>query len=851
MSVYHSSDLKSPTASRRYALLAGAAVAALLPAPAVFAQDAAPSTAERAGVPEIIVTANRRAERAQDVPIAITALSRQRLEQQGIAREQDLQASVPSLTVGPNGQGSRDSQSFTIRGQGATFQASPGVVVYLNEVPLPSALTLSQQGGPGNFVDIENLQVLSGPQGTLFGRNTTGGAVLIVPKKPTNDFGGWIKGEYGNYDRKVVEGAVNIPVMEDKLMFRVSGAFHDRDGYTYDVIHDKDRDNEHWYSGRLGILFKPTERIENYTMLYGAKSDNNGTGLVHRGFNVAGLAGVGLCDTPTTGPCSAYNAITDQANALGPRRTALSTDVFSQTETWGVSNTTDIELGDELTLRNIVSYSRMRLRYRYDSDATPLQQHDVDPGALPTSPVFIPGVGTVTYGNDTSSREGPRDNFRVWTEELQLQGNMLDDKLTWTIGGFYFDQRPAGTQTSNALLYCPAAYTGNAVACQSSTAFYGTKTVSKALYAQGTLDFGALSPSLDGLRLTAGYRHTWDDVSGFATQYNRSPLLPPGTVTCGRDNLPTSEATAYNDCLFSGGQKTNSPSWLIGLDYKITPTIMIYGKVSRGYKAGGFNPYAVFFGLNGDPDTRSFGPETVTSYEAGFKADFRVADVPVRLNTSVYTLDYNDIQRATGDFNLTTGAGGARTLNADARIRGVEVEASIRPFDGVEIGGNFSYTDAKYKRYQYQVGAATTACNGAVPAGGIADSTCLPFQYVAPYIWSIHASADQSLGDDMGTLSLFVNFSYTSSQPTEAVQLEQNQPGSRLEAFGVLNASLDWRSVGGSNFDLGVFGTNLTNNLYRISNSNVYQNGGLLYWSTIYGEPRMYGLRLRYHFGGE
>ncbi|HWV13592.1 MAG TPA: TonB-dependent receptor plug domain-containing protein, partial [Sphingobium sp.] len=194
-------------ARRRLPLLATsmiAGVAATMFGPAAFAQaEAQPQGAEEnVGLTDIVVTANRRAERNQDVPIAITALSADRLEQQGIAKEQDLQANVPSLVVGPNGQGSRESQSFTIRGQGATFQASPGVVVYMNEVPLPAGITLSQQGGPGNFVDLENLQVLSGPQGTLFGRNTTGGAVLLVPKKPTSEFGGWIKGEIGNYDRR-------------------------------------------------------------------------------------------------------------------------------------------------------------------------------------------------------------------------------------------------------------------------------------------------------------------------------------------------------------------------------------------------------------------------------------------------------------------------------------------------------------------------------------------------------------------------------------------------------------------------------------------------------------------------
>jgi iron complex outermembrane receptor protein len=831
-------------------LLSTAASAALFASGSAYAQESAPQeTQAESDFGDIIVTATRREERNQDVPIAITALSPERLQQQGIGKEQDLQASVPSLIVGPNGQGSRDSQSFTIRGQGATFQASPGVVVYLNEVPLPAAITLSQQGGPGNFIDLENLQVLAGPQGTLFGRNTTGGAVLLVPKKPTDSLSGWIKGEIGNYDRRYVEGAANLPVVEDKVLLRVVGAYHDRDGYTRDVQWDKDRDDEHWYSGRVGLTIRPTEGVENYTMAYYAKSDNNGAGLVHRGFNIAGLQAVGFCADPPSAPgpigvpCDVYRAATAQADALGPRKTAFSTDAFQQTKSWGVTNTTNVDLNDEITLRNIISYQRLRLRYRYDGDATVFQQHDVDPGVLPgPGEATMPGLGfPLTYINATLATELPRDDLKQFTEELQFQGNMLDSKLTWTVGGFYYEQKPAGEQGSRAVVYCPALFTGF---CEASNAKYGTSTVSKALYAQATLDFGAFSPSLDSLRLTGGYRHTWDKIDGFATQYSRS-AADPAIAVCGADNRSVPFATAEADCRFSASLRTDSPSWLIGLDYKVMPNVLLFAKVNRGYKAGGFNQYAVF------TNTRTFEPETVTSYEVGIKSDFRLAGAPVRLNVTGYKLDYKDIQRATGDFNPITFAGGARTNNADARIKGIEVESSIRPWKGLEIGGNFSYTDAEYTKYEFISNTGTLACNGVVPAGGIADASCLDFQYSAKYIWSIHAAAEQPLGNDLGTLSLFVNYSHTSRQFTEAINLPALQPGAYLEPFGLLNASLDWKNVANSNFNLGVFVTNATNKLYRISNTDVFQQGGLLYWSTLYGEPRMYGLRLSYKFGND
>jgi len=773
---------------RHAILLAGTAL--LLPAAAAAQAPSAASdqgtqpaqtaaAAETNTIGDIIVTANRRQERNQDVPIAITALSPQRLEQQGIRQEQDLQASVPSLVVGPNGNGSRDAQSFTIRGQGATFQASPGVVVYLNEVPLPSGVTLSQQGGPGNFVDLESLQVLSGPQGTLFGRNTTGGAVLLVPKKPTDELGGWVQGRIGNYDAREVEGALNLPLVEDKLLVRIVGAYHDRDGYTHDVTFNKDRDDTHWYSGRIGITFRPTDTIENYLMVYGSKSSNNGAGFIHRGFNIDGLKGVRLPDgTPSPfcveGPtipgaiasCDVYRAATANANALGPRGTAFSNDIFSKTTTWGFSNTTNVELSDAVTVRNIISYQRLKLDFNYDGDGTVLQQHDVDPNRLPApGQVTLPGTNLpVTYLN--SADQGlPRDDLKQFTEELQLQGNALDRKLTYTVGGFYFDARPDGPQGGTAIVYCPAAFTGF---CTPNDNRYRSSQRSKALYAQGTLDLGALTPALDTLRLTGGYRRTWDTIKGAAGAF--TPNLDGLTGTCASDSRVVPIANATAACTYTATLKSQASTWTIGLDYKLERDILLYGKVSRGYKAGGFNLQAVFV------NTRTFDPETVTSYEIGTKADFRIADIPFRLNASGYILDYNNIQRAGGDFNPSSGSGGAVIRNADARVKGIEVEASVRPIRGVEFGGNFSYTHARYKTYQFATLTGGLACNGAVPPGGTLDYSCLPFQYVSPYIWSMHASVDHPLEGDLGTLSLFVNYSHTSRQYTDPGNLPSNQP---------------------------------------------------------------------------
>ncbi|WP_157218136.1 TonB-dependent receptor [Flavisphingomonas formosensis] len=818
--------MKLGTTVTRIAILTGTSwLAVSAPAHAQTAAAATPpNVRETQGIQEIIVTAQRRQERNQDVPISITAFSAESIQQRNITQSQDLQASVPSLIVGANGQASRDSQTFTLRGQGATFQASPGVVVYMNEVPLPAPITLSQQGGPGNYVDLENLQVLAGPQGTLFGRNTTGGAILLVPHKPTDTLEGWVQGKYGNYNNKEIEAVLNVPVVSDKLLVRVVGAYHDRDGYTKDVIHDKDLDNTHWYSGRIGITFRPSDNFENYTMAYGAYSKFNGTGQIHKGFNIAGLQAVGFCVDPPFSPpgpsgiavsCDYYRGLTQQANELGPRKVAPGVLQSQKTKTWGITNTSTLNFNDELTARNIVSYQKFKSFYYYDGDGTIVQQYDA---SLPIN-------------------TRPRDYLEEFTEELQLQGSYLDKHLTFTVGGFYYDQKPAGEQGVNAIVYCPAAFSGF---CAPSNASVNVRNKSKALYAQATLDFGAIVPALEGLRLTGGYRYTWDTIKGSAFSY--SPVGPSAYLCSNSGDIVTSNPEA--GCSFGATLHSKAPNWLIGLDYKIFRNTLIFAKVSRGYKAGGFNSYSVY------PNTRTFDPEFVTSYEGGFKSDFKLGMVPARLNASYYYLNYKNIQKATGDYNPSTNASGARINAAKAHVKGVEVEATVKPFPVLELGGTFSYTDFKYTQYNIVATGLVPDCSGALPTpGAIVNMSCLPGQYVAKYIYSFHASVNQPLAGNAGTLSFFVNYAHNSDQHTEAVVVESAQPGERLKGFGLLNMSLDWNNIYGSRIDAGLYVTNATNKLYRISNTDVYQQGSLLTWATIYGEPRMYGLRLRYRFG--
>lgn len=824
---------------KRSAMLGGIALTALAVAGPAHAQSA-PAADGQAGnsIQDIVVTAQRRQESRQSVPIAITAFSQQVLRDNNVTKPQDLNGLVPSLTVSSNGQGSRESQIPTLRGQGATFEASPGVVVYMNEVPLPAATSLSMQGGPGNFIDLENVQVLAGPQGTLFGRNTTGGAVLIEPHKPTDKLEGYIEGQLGNHDLRGVEGMINVPIIDDKLMVRLVGADYNRNGFTYDQIWNKWRDDSHWYTGRLGILIKPVDGVTDYLSVYGTKSHNNGPGMVNTGFNIPGLQAYGFCGTPGGIPCSVYTDQTAIANAIGPRQTRLGVDEFQRVQTWGLVNKTDIALSSQLTLRNIISYQRFKGDYAYDGDGTPLQQYDVeDSAAYPSSPIAsLAKYGIPAYGYINGSTGGTRDNIREFTEELQIQGKLLNDKLTFSTGGFYYNQTPVGIWQEHQIVYCPAAYTG---VCAASVQNTGVSQKSKALYAQGTLDLGAVTPALDKLKLTAGYRYTWDTIDGHIQSYLPT-AIGASTVTCSFDSSSANVATNPSACTFpSATLKTSAPTWTFGLDYTPTKGLLVYGKVSRGYKAGGINPFAV------RPSTLTFAPEHLTSYEAGWKYDTRLDDVPVRLNGDVYYSNYSNIQRTAGDYNNSTS--GSQNIPASGIVEGIELEAAVKPASWLNVGGTLSYTYANYHHYTYTALSPTVACNGPVAAGGTADASCLAFAYIAPWQFDIHATVKLPVPATVGDVSLTANYSHQSSENNENQLLPSQQPGAIFEPYGLLNLSLDWKNLGGSNFDLNLFMTNVTNQTYRITNTDVYTS--LLSVATLYGEPRMFGAKLRYTFG--
>jgi iron complex outermembrane receptor protein len=742
--------------------------------PATNDRSAADEAGSSDGLGDIVVTARRRAENLQDVPLAVTAYTQEGLEQKGITDRTSLADNTPSLfTI--NGGYPREFAFFALRGQGPAFGSTPGVVNYFAEVPN----AVGVDGRVGTYYDLASVQVLSGPQGTLFGKNATGGNILFEPAKPSDKFEGYVRAEYGNYNDRRAEGALNVPIVPERVLLRIAGEVGRRDGYTKDVgplFAGKDYDNLRYGSARASLTIRPVDGVEIYTVGRYFKSDNNGGGTVLGAFNPASAAdltalGFGIIPVLAFYPGMA-TAVAEQ-NARGPRHVAYDLDQFSKTKYWQLINQTTIDLSDQIKLRNIISYSQFRNHYGYDYDAT----------AFPLA--------------GQSSRSFPTNAPNYFTEELQLQGTAFDGAVNFSAGG-YLDRQtwkdPAGIEQ---YLTFPI---GTLIPPVS--AFFTLTNRSEAVFGQATVDLGKLSPGLAGVSVTGGLRYTWEH--SFVSQ---TIIAPPAV---------------------SGTADSDYPSYTVTIDYDVAPGVHTYVTARDAYKSGGVNgPVPI-----GSP-FRTFPPERLSDVEFGVKSQFSIGTVDVRANLAAYRGVYDNIQRTTTE---SVNIGGNNILlnvtrsAAKGKIQGFEFNGAIVPVHGLTLTGSYSYIDAKYTRID-------DASANAILAGA-------PFPYTPKHKFSLGAQYETAIGN-AGDLSLSVNYVRQTSVSTA----QTNASFYRfLPGYGLLNASLDLRNIGGRPLDIGLFATNIANVTRPVGVADFYAAPPGTVGLT-YNEPRMFGVRVGYRFG--
>ncbi|WP_052223515.1 TonB-dependent receptor [Novosphingobium malaysiense] len=795
-------------------------------APAAFAQDTADPDKDA-----IIVTARRTAERLQDVPISMTVFDQQQLAERNVVSANDLATYTPSLTS--NSRFGAENASFAIRGFVQEAQTSPSVAVYFADVVAARgqpALGGGNNALSGSFFDLQNVQVLKGPQGTLFGRNTTGGAVLLVPTKPTDLLEGYVEGSIGNFGMRRVQAVLNAP-LSDTFKVRLSVDRMKRDGYLRNRsgIGPSTFNDTDYTSVRASIVADLTPDLENYLIADYIRSNTNGT-----------VPKVVLANTQTVGgvPClpgatasgaalllsslvCSQQLARASANGYGYYDVENSNpDAQLKQEQWQVINTTTFLASDTITLKNIVSYTEMRQRQS---------------GSIFGENIQFPVAGGLPFGFVNVYHDNNRDTLSqyTFTEEFQLQGRSSDGKLDFQAGAYYENSGPLswqGTLTS-ILASC---INVQALQC---TDILGTPA-SPAGFVQNTLTrykfdnigfYGQATYKLtDTLSLTGGIRYTIDKVDAQGSV--RIAIFPaPNTpfFICTSTGLP---AANPSDCVVELKQKSEKPTWLIDLDYKPSPDTLLYAKYARGYRQGSANP------SNTIPIT--WGPEKVDTYEIGAKLTLRGA-VNGYFNVAAFYNDFTSQQLQANlipDGTNPAASPSAAIVNAGtSRIKGVEVEAMIRPFAGFRLSGGYTYLDTKLSSYSPPVFPGFLPPLPTSQIGG--DLALSPHHKL-----SATAEYTLPLPENVGEITFGGTYIYTSSQIASA-----DSPIGLLPSTNLVNLNASWNGIAGMPVDLAVFATNVTKEKYPVYVGGSYVSAG--YDSMLLGPPRMYGLRLRYRFG--
>lgn len=602
-----------------------------------FAQRA-PAADATPSIEDVVVTARRVEERLQDVPVAVTALTSETLRARNVAVVSDLRLVTPSLQITPSIAGGSSTPSITLRGQRQSrvlFGQDQSVAIYVNEVP-----QTRPQGLDATTYDLQSVQVLKGPQGTLFGKNTTGGALVITPKKPTNRFEGFVQGQVGNYEWREASGAINLPIAND-VALRLAGNIIRRDGYASNRITGQDLYDKHSESFRASLLFGGSGAWESLTIVDGFYNDSNGlighisyinpTGLVNRFSGGAALA-------------SAQRVAGDIFAIEGG---ALARDRVSST---GISNVTTFEVSDNITIKNVAGYRHVKTNFQSDYDDT--------------AATVIEGI--------------TRTGLKWGSEELQAVGTF--DRVKVIAGAFYYKEKGFDYGGPNISFRPPGTD-------QLATSGGRGKNSSKSVFAQADVE---LTPTLG---ITAGGRYTWDKRE-ITAQGHTERTLPTPLYVCLVQNANGSVQPA-NDagCRRTVSKKFSDPTYNISLNWKFAPDNLLYVAHRRGYRAGGFNIRAQTPG-----QFTPFDPEVVKDAELGLKSDFNLGGVAFRANIAAYRQWYKGIQRTA---NIIVNAQLSSTvLNAaSAHIDGGEAELTIVPFENFTITAFGSITNAKYQRF--------------------------------------------------------------------------------------------------------------------------------------------------------
>lgn len=761
--------------------------------------DTAPQVARDGSTGEIIVTARRREENIQTVPVAVTAVSGEAVAKAGVVNVQDITRLAPSVSMGSSTRGG-SVPSMSIRGISSadvTGGFDPSIGIYVNEV-----IQNRPNGLLSSIFDMDSVQVLRGPQGTLFGRNTVGGAILLTTKQPVFDFEGYLKMTYGNYDYMSAEGALNVP-LADVAALRIAGRIDRRDGFVTSVTSGQDQSNLSQESFRASLLIEPAANLRTTTIFSFFNEDSNGTGATTPGLYPVGAVVAGRAVRDNNNVANDTNReLIKAAGELRDRdfyKTSSNELQYDRTKSYTVTNNTELELSDALTLKNIFGWRKVDADALIDADGSAARQLAI----------------------------ATENGFKQITEELQLQGDL--GRLQFVLGGYYFKE--SGRDYSLGYTSTPFALIDNPPARSRTGGFVRNTSYSA---------FANLTYALtDTLKVSGGLRYTYDkryvDLNSaniLSPLSNPTPVCTVGRVTNvdagagpnGEDVITTVPA---DPCSLQRTESYEEPTYSVDVSWQATPDILLYAAHRHGYHSGALNTRATF---NLASDLAE--PEFLDDVEVGIKSRFYAGNIPMRLNVAAYYGWYTDLQRSNAlppvILNGVTRVLSGVTNAAKAHIQGVEVEYYASPFDGFDLSAFFAYNGTEYDDY----------FDSSINVDRRNDS----FAYAPKYTGGATARYTFPVGTGGSEAALQASYFYTSSIEST---LGFQGVYTRLPSYEVVNARAELNSIGGSPASLAVFANNLLDKQYYTGAVAVATVGAAV---QVPGAPRLYGVELRFDF---
>ncbi|MEJ0099768.1 MAG: TonB-dependent receptor [Pseudomonadota bacterium] len=824
----------------------------------VYAADEAAKTDE---LPEVVVTAQFREQNLQDTPIAITAVNAEMLEARGQTSIADVAAQAPNVSLRPQPQNGGSGLIAFIRGVGQTdfnYALDPGVGVYIDDVYIPTLSSSLLE-----LIDLDRIEILRGPQGTLAGKNSIGGAIKLFSAKPKGDDTGSLRVSYGSFNEIAIRGMADLKITDD-LALRVSGMSRAHDGYvgmldygqthpTSNVPENNTRGannsdyqtmgGQNIVAGRAALRYTPTSKLEinlsgDYTRerseaiptvviaagaiapggttfdpaSVGASNSAGNPWLVGKDGNAVNMScifvpyGKYSCDPANRqlhGWSPKFVSYSNFLDASQPTTQAPFKPYFAAPITTfqgsGFHGDFSYHLNDNLELVYIGSYRKYESKFGQDQDATPIPVAQLD----------------------------NQLNHHAFTSELRLNFKSGGGFLDGTVGAFYLKQK--GTYTARVdLNYVSPVIDflhGPDTTPSKTEALFGTATV---------------HPT-EKMSFTGGVRYTQDEKD--YTYFRRNPDGSIPSVPACFANPAGGSLALYPNCLLAGiydvtghfgGKDGERWDWRAVGDYRFTPDFLAYASVSTGFKGGGVNPRP----FTADQKL-PFKPETITTYEMGFKSD--MLERHLRLNGAVFLNKYKDIilgKTVCPESSLPTPCLRPDNIGA-ADVKGAELEASVYPGGGFSLDASVSVLDFNYtspSRNGYLVKLTNLAAPNDVIATAIPDDGITP--YTPKLSYSVGAQYDHQL--ENATLTFRLDGSYQGKLYTNA----ENTSWGAVDGRFLANAHVTWSAENKWKLSLEV--QNLLNKYYYQSVSDITTSLGEV--TGVPGLPRTYAVSIERKF---